>query len=565
MNKSSLLYPALLLLLLLLPLLGWAVRRQLRQQVEQLRQLGNARWTQLIMSIQKRRFQRTLAWVVGLGLLILSLARPQWGNEITLVETQGIQLMILLDLSNSMLATDMLATDMLATDAAESRLAQAKGIIETAVSTLTPQDEVGLIVFAGEQQIRLPLTPIQTQLQRVLANAHPTQLRQQGTLLGPAIETAMRAFPTPRSGQPVILILTDGEDHGVDAVAAARAATAADIILLPIGLGTETGAMVPILNEQAEPIGFKQDELGQPIITRLDVDRLVEVGNGRYLLAQDAFTQLPTRLAEIRQQHTGQTQMVKAIERYQPFVLVALLLFGFALWPASSAVSLQPAQAMRLLLVLLGLVGWLAGCRQPDSATLLSQGNGSFAQAEYEQALLLYRQAATAEPETAVPLFNLANTHYRLQQYDKAVIQLEQVEVRRETAVSLSASFNLGNSYFQQEDFTNAIAAYQDILRQFPDDADAKHNLELALEQLNKSSNSAMMSIPSPDRYFAQLTNTRVNPLATLENQSEGAIPLSANEGKSILSSAVNAAESLFAIETSSENNSTSIPLQKDW
>ncbi len=555
MSKNTLLYPAMLVLLLLLPLLGWTVRQQLRQRVEQLYQLGNARWTQLIIPIQKRRFHRMLAWLAGLGLLILSLARPQWGNEITLVETQGIQLMILLDLSHSMLATD----------AAGSRLAQAKGIVETAVSTLTPQDEVGLIVFAGEQQILLPLTPIQTQLKHLLANAHPTQLRQQGTLLAPAIETAMRAFPTPRSGQPVILILTDGEDHGMDAVAAARAATAVGIILLPIGLGTEAGAMVPIFNEQIEPIGFKQDELGQPIITRLNVDKLAEVGNGRYLLAQDAFTQLPNMLAEIRQQRTGQTQIVKAIEQYQPFVLVALLLFGFALWPASSAVFLQPTQAMRLLLVLLGLIGWLTGCRQPDSATLLSQGNGSFAQAEYEQALLLYRQAAAAEPETAVPLYNSANTHYRLQQYDKAVTQLEQVEVRGETAVSLSASFNLGNSYFQQEDFTNAIAAYQDILRQFPDDADAKHNLELALEQLNKSSNSALMSIPSPDRYFAQLTNTRINPLANLENRNEGIISLSQTEGKSILSSAVKAAESLFAIKSSSESNSTSMPLQKDW
>lgn len=450
-------------LFLLLPLLLWAVwlGRQRRMRARRLREMG---WP----SLRNGRSRTPLLQLAALALGVIALAGPQWGRTVTPVQTKGVQLLVLLDVSQSMLAAD----------APGSRLAQAQAVANTAADALAPGDHIGLLLFAGESRLWLPLTTARTQFDAALAAAHPTALAQQGTLLAPALETAVRAFHTPVSGQPLLLLISDGENHGDAPQRAAQAAAAAGMRLFTVGVGSAEGATIPT------PDGddVQRDAAGEPIRTRLEpaaLQAIAAAGNGRYLSAAAALTELPPLLAEIRAAHTGTTQIVQPNARYQLFLLPAALLWGWALLP-----PLLPRGRKRpsLAWLLLGLA--LLGCRQQSPAHWVTAGNDAFANADYAQAIAAYETAAALAGETAVPHFNRANVQYRLQQYAQAAQALDPLTNGDNAALSDDALFNLGNAHFQLGDYDAAADAYRALLRRRPDHADAKHNLELTLSAL---------------------------------------------------------------------------------
>lgn len=306
-------------LALLLPLLAWlAFRHRQRQQVA-LRRIGNANWLRTMQGSRMRHIWQNFLWLAALGLVLLAWAGPQWGRETRLVASNGLQMMVLLDLSQSMLAEDV----------SENRLLQARKIMASALDSLAADDEVGLMVYAGETRLLVPLTPVLEQVRQQLEQVGPADMLVQGTVLAAAIETAAQAFPYPRSGQPIQLILSDGEDHGGEVLHVAREAAAQDIMIITIGIGSETGAPVPMIDEAGQIAGSKLDGAGEPVISRLNSETLQQIataGNGRYLSGEDAAETLPAYLDEIRATHTGSQMIIEPIERYQLFLLTAVLL-----------------------------------------------------------------------------------------------------------------------------------------------------------------------------------------------------------------------------------------------
>ncbi len=280
--------PGILLFVFLIPLLVVFWRRKAQQTQSLLSSFG---W---LVQTQggNGRSRRFSLWLTALSLALIALAGPHWGEQAQVVNVEGLQLLILLDLSQSMLAEDVLG----------SRFTQAQQIITTTATALTEDDEVGLAVFAGEPRLILPLTPIHEQLENLLPQLHPTLLSEQGTVLESALKMAGRAFPTPHAGQPIILLISDGEDHGSGALRATQTAVHNGIILLTVGVGTEKGAVVPVLDESGQVIGVKQDGNGQPVISRLEAKILQDmskIGNGRYLSGDMALTQLPAHCVNI--------------------------------------------------------------------------------------------------------------------------------------------------------------------------------------------------------------------------------------------------------------------------
>ncbi|MEZ4589771.1 MAG: VWA domain-containing protein [Chloroflexota bacterium] len=472
--------PTLLLLLLLLPLLGWISLRHWRWQRDALARLGNGHWRQTVRPSHTWLNGPTAAWLLAAALALVALAGPQWGQSTQQVETDRLQLMILLDLSRSMLAED----------APGSRLAEAKRVVETAVAFLNESDQIGLIAFAGETRLLLPLTSAKEPMSALLPTLSPDDFAVQGTVLGPALAVAQQAFPMPRAGQPLILLISDGEEHSAGSLQMAQQAAAEEILIITVGVGSEAGAELPIL-----------DEAGQPVVSRLNsglLQELAAVGNGRYLTTPE---ELPDYLQTIRQTYTGSQLIVTPTERYQLFLLAALLLFCAQWLPLQlpSAAKVKAGLAGLFLLLVA-----LTACQSTNLPETIAEGNAAFSAAAYDEAKQQYTQALAEAPNSAAARFNLANVWYRLGGFETAVTHLQQLPPDTSPAQQAASAFNLGNSYFQLGDLEAAVAAYQTALRLSPHDLDAKHNLELALQMMASEVEETAVPYPAQQKDQSQ-------------------------------------------------------------
>ena len=224
--------------LLLLPLatlfLWWAQRRRQRD----LARLGNPVLVQRLSSTVNQRGRRwkDALWLVVLAALLVALARPQWGSVTETVEQEGIEVMVALDISKSMLAQDV----------KPDRLSRAKMEIADLMERLGG-DEIGLVLFSGASFVQFPLTSDYATARTFLDNARPEVISRPGTAIGDAIQTAMRGFDMNRPSQKVIVLITDGEDHEGDALAMARTAAEQGIRIYTIGFGSPEGEPKPMV------------------------------------------------------------------------------------------------------------------------------------------------------------------------------------------------------------------------------------------------------------------------------------------------------------------------------
>ena len=221
--------------------------------------------------MRRRRF---VLWFLGIALIIVALARPQWGSDVQIVEHRGVQVMVALDISRSMLAQDLKPT----------RLDRAKLEISDLMSRLTG-DEVGIVLFSGASFIQFPLTFDYATARTYLRNASPDAITRQGTVIAKAIETAMTGFSEERVSQKIIVIMTDGENHEGDPIAAARQAAEDGAVIYTVGFGSPEGEPVPEYDGQGNVIGYQEDDQGRVVITQLDeatLQQVAQAGGGKY-------------------------------------------------------------------------------------------------------------------------------------------------------------------------------------------------------------------------------------------------------------------------------------------
>ena len=316
--KPIFLYGLLILVPMMLLFVGWAARRQQTA----LARLGNpALVKRLSSSVNWRgRRWRTAIWFLVLVMLLVALARPQWGSEVQEVEQQGIELMVALDVSNSMLAQDV----------KPDRLSRAKLEISDLMDRLGG-DEIGLVLFSGASFIQFPLTSDYTTARTFLDNARPEVISKQGTNIGDAIRTAMSGFDTNRSSQKVIVLITDGENLEGDALTMAQTASDQGILIYTIGFGSVEGEPIPLYDGRGETIGFKKDQNGEVVLSRLDeanLRQIADIGNGQYFRATVDGSELGALIAELNVLQKGELgSRVESfgIERFQIFLWVALI------------------------------------------------------------------------------------------------------------------------------------------------------------------------------------------------------------------------------------------------
>ena len=256
--------------------------------------------------------------VLALVLLIVAAARPQYGQKEKTVKRQGIEVMVALDISNSMLAEDV----------APNRLDRAKQILSKMIDNMV-DDKVGLVVFAGEAFTQLPITCDYVSAKMFLHTITPSLIQTQGTAIGAALQTAITSFGVQESdaGRAIILI-TDGENHEDDAISVARKAQEMGIRIFVVGIGKPEGAPIP----KPGTADYFKDRSGQVVVSKLNEDmwqQIAQAGNGIYVRCDNTNTAMRALQQELDRIATADletTIYADYNEQYQSFVLVALLL-----------------------------------------------------------------------------------------------------------------------------------------------------------------------------------------------------------------------------------------------
>ncbi len=317
--------PVFLYSFFLIPLIAFLLILAYRARQRALQCLGDPHLIQSLshqVNWQGRIWQMVL-WVLALGLIIFSLARPQWGSEVQAVQQQGIEVMIVLDISTSMLAEDL----------KPNRLSRAKLEVVELLKQLQG-DEVGLGLFSGASFILFPLTSDFATARTFLDSAHPDMISRPGTDIAGAIRTALSGFNVNRASQKVIIILTDGEhpEHEDDIMEMTQPAIEQGVIIYTIGFGSPQGEPIPEYNNQGVRIGFKQDNQGQIILSRLDEVTLQQIAldtGGIYYRATgggQGVQALANELDELQKAEFESRFKTLYIERFQWFLGLGLIL-----------------------------------------------------------------------------------------------------------------------------------------------------------------------------------------------------------------------------------------------
>ena len=310
--------PVFLWLLLLVPLLllGHAVRLRVRRR--RIRRFGDERLVAALMPSWSgaKGWWRTIFFCIGFASFAVGRARPQLGATLQEREIKGAEIMICLDVSNSMLAQDY----------TPDRLSRAKLALSRIVDRLDG-DRIGLIIFAGTSFVQLPVTTDYVSAKMFLNSVDNKSIPVQGTAIGDAILLAAKSFSTQSEKSRAIIVITDGENHEDDPVEAARQVAETGIRVYTVGVGSLRGQPIPLDGE------LMKDKAGNIVVTHLDEEtlrRVAAAGNGAYVHAGHEEFGLNPILAEIRKledERFGNVVFTEYDEQYMYFFAVALFFF----------------------------------------------------------------------------------------------------------------------------------------------------------------------------------------------------------------------------------------------
>jgi Ca-activated chloride channel family protein len=316
--------PVFLYLLLLLPVLILLYILNEVRKKNALKRLGNIKLvSRLVPEMSKIRpvikfILQLIAVIAG----IIMLSRPQFGSKIEDIKKQGVEVIIALDVSNSMLAEDI----------QPDRLTRAKQAISRLVDILD-NDKIGLIVFAGDAYIQIPVTTDYISAKMFLSTINPNMVAKQGTAIGSAISLAMRSFSPGEGKSKAIIIITDGENHEDDPVKEAEEASKAGIVIHTIGIGSTEGVPIPIVNNGKKD--YLKDAAGNTVITKLYEDILKKIAlstNGNYVRASNSnvgLDEIYNDIKKMKKQDLESTMYTEYNDQFQVFAGIALFLLIF--------------------------------------------------------------------------------------------------------------------------------------------------------------------------------------------------------------------------------------------
>jgi Ca-activated chloride channel family protein len=481
--------PIYLYALALIPLLAVLRFLLIRQQKRRLRRFGDRDLVRQLMP-DVSRFRPLVKFsllLTALALLIVMIARPQFGTKINREKRTGIETIIAMDISNSMLAEDV----------APSRLDRSKMMVENLVDHFT-NDKIGLIVFAGDAFIQLPITSDYVSAKMFLSSISPSMIATQGTDIARAITMASNSFTQQEGVGKAIIVITDGEDHEGGVMEAAAEAKDKGMRVYVLGVGSPKGAPIPVGNGD-----YMKDNTGQTVMTGLNEEmcrQIAQAGGGAYIHVENnsnAQDQLDQELDKLAKKEIESTVYSDYDEQFQAVGILALLLIIIEVCildiknPMLRNVSLfkrgeRIPHARLILLMVISLTSYLSPLTShaQSDRQLVRQGNKQFRAGNYAEAEVSYRKAAEKNPRNAQALYNLGNALMGQRKDSAAAVQFDQAAKLETNPIRKAQAYhNIGVQLQGQKQYGEAIEAYKESLRNNPADDETRYNLELCKRQ----------------------------------------------------------------------------------
>ena len=474
--------PIYLYLLVLIPILALIRFVSYRNQRKRLRKFGDPQLLKELMPDVSRFRPSVKLWLLlgALALLIVMLARPQMGTKISHEKRVGIETIIAMDISNSMLAEDVVP----------SRLDRSKMMVENLVDHFS-NDKIGLIVFAGDAFVQLPITSDYVSAKMFLSSIDPSMMATQGTDIARAIEMATHSFTQEEGIGKAIIVITDGENHEGGAVEVAEAAKDLGMRVYVLGVGSANGAPIPITGTG----DYMKDRTGNTVMSALNEEmckQVAQAGGGAYIHVENnsaAQQQLDNELDKLAKKETSTAVYSEFDEQFQAVGILAILLLILEICildrrnPLLKRVTLfGRKKAVAILLLMMAMSASAQTDRQ-----YIRQGNKLFRSGDYPNAEVAYRKAIEKNPKNPQAVYNLGNALMAQKKDSAAVVQFESASKLETNPLRKAKAYhNMGVVCQSHKMYGEAIEAYKNALRLNPNDDETRYNLVLCKHQQQK-------------------------------------------------------------------------------
>lgn len=467
-------YIQLLFLLLFVPVLTGLYFFALSRKKKAAKKIGDATLVKKLTAgySSSSYFKKFVLVTLAFAALVLALANLRGVVSEQKVNREGIDVMIALDVSKSMLAQDI----------KPSRLDRAKQVLSRLIDKLG-NDRVGIVIFAGKAYLQMPLTGDNTAAKMYLSSAGTESVPTQGTVIGDALRACNASFNAKEKKYKAVVLISDGEDHDETAVKTATEMAANGVEIYTIGIGSPQGTT--LMEEGTNEI--KKDNEGNPVVSKLNettLKTIAEKGNGEYLLYNNTEAVVSTLFAQLSsmdQRMVTDASLVNYKSYFQYFLLFAFLLLLIEMFISENK-KIKKGLATKMAVCLLFII--ISGSGFAQSNKILQHANKAYQKKDYVKAADLYNKVLEKESSNGTAQFNMGNAMYKsdkkedaVKLYDNAAANLNEPEKKS------NAYYNKGVVLQNDNKLNECIAAYKKALIEDPANEDARQNLQKALQQ----------------------------------------------------------------------------------
>ena len=478
---------------------------------------------------------------------VAGLVKPDGTQKVNL---KGTDIMIALDVSKSMLAEDI----------KPSRLERAKQVISRIIEN-SPQDRVGLVIFAGRAYLQMPMTVDHAAAKMYLSSASPDDVPSQGTVISQALKMCFAAFNPKEKTYKSIVLISDGEDHDDDALKVAKQLAEQGIMINTIGIGSAQGA--PIMDSETGQ--YKTDLQGQTVISKLNQEELADIakaGNGTYQLysnTNEIADNIKKSLSGISQKATVSDSSFAVLKQYYQYILAA----AFVLLLIEFFVSEKRKSRIKNVIAVFIFMVLGSSSFAQNSKDEIFKGNKAYKENNLPAAESAYREVLKKDENNDVANYNLGNVLYKKEDTEEAAKYFDEaIKNTNDNQLKQKAFYNKGVAYQKAKKLPECIIAYKNALMLNPNDEDARQNLERALkqqqqqQQQNKKDNQDKKQQPKDQKKNNEQQNNEPKPQPSKISKQDAEEKL-----KSLLEKEKELQEKLHKLKGAADPNSP----EKDW